>query len=118
MKVADVEQVLDWREIENLVWHPMPDAQGVSTKVLWRDPSGVSCTGFMRIEPGASLASHTHRFAAHHLLILEGTARVGSNWLRPGGYAFVPAGAPHSFAEVGPQGCVLFFCYFSLADFD
>ena len=95
MKVADAEQVLDWREIENLVWHPMPDAQGVSTKVLWRDPSGVSCTGLMRIEPGASLASHTHRFAAHHLLILEGTARAGSNWLRPGVLRSVTAGAPH-----------------------
>jgi len=118
MKVAEVEQVLDWREIENFVWHPMPDAQGVSTKILWRDPSGVSCTGLMRIEPGASLASHTHRFAVHHLLILEGTARVGSNWFLPGGYAFVPAGAPHSLDEVGQQGCVLFFCYFSLADFD
>ena len=118
MTATEAEQVLDWSEIENMDWHPMVGAAGVSTKILWRDPAGISFAGMMRVEPGASLAHHMHRFAAHHLLVIEGTARVGERWLRPGGYAFVPAGAQHGLDEVGPQGCILFFNYLSLAGFD
>jgi len=118
MTATEVEQILDWFEIENMDWSRIAGAEGVSTKILWRDPAGISFAGLMRIEPGASLASHTHRFATHHLLMVEGTARIGQRWLRAGGYAFIPAGAPHGLDEVGPQGCILFFNYLSLADFD
>ena len=118
MTVTEVEQTLDWVEIEDMDWSPLAGSEGVSTKTLWRDPAGISSAGLMRIEPDAILATHTHRFAVHHLLIIEGTLRVGQRWLRAGGYAYVPAGAPHGVDEVGPNGCVLFFNYLSLADFN
>lgn len=45
MTATEVEQILDWLEIEDMDWSRIAGAEGVSTKILWRDPAGISSAG-------------------------------------------------------------------------
>jgi quercetin dioxygenase-like cupin family protein len=94
MTATEVEQILDWLEIENMDWHRKAGVEGVDENPV-AGSGRHSSAGLTRIKPGSSLANHTHRLAAHDLLMLEGTARIGQRWLPAGGFAFHTAGDPH-----------------------
>ncbi len=98
-------------EIDARPWRQVRDWEGVEDKVLWEDPRTRSYAGLMRLAPGAKVPSHVHRYAVHHVLVLEGSYTVGGREMGPGSYSFVPAGVEHGVEEAGSRGCTLFYLY-------
>ena len=115
--LTDITQVsLTSTEIEQLPWWPLGGAPGVQVKTLWRDPTGSSYAGIMRITEGAWVTRHVHRFATHHVWVETGSCRVGDRTYGPGAYLHVPAGAEHGIDEAGPGGCTFFYLYLATAE--
>ena len=105
----DAVRVLDKRSIEDQPWEPLRGLAGVRHKVLCR--SGEMIVGIVRLEPGAEEPGHAHHDAAHHVYVLQGSARIGGQTVEVGGFVFVPAGVTHATTEVGADGCTLFYTY-------
>ena len=106
---TDAVTVLDKRSIDDQPWEPLRGLAGVQHKVLWR--SGKMVVGIVRLAPGAEEPGHAHHDAAHHVLVLHGSARIGGQTAEAGGFAFVPAGVTHATTAVGAEGCTLFYTY-------
>ncbi|HEX6420287.1 MAG TPA: cupin domain-containing protein [Acidimicrobiales bacterium] len=92
-----------------MAWHPLEEFDRVSYKLLWR--SGKSVAGLMRVAPGGSVSSHTHRHSHHHMWVVDGTAEMLGERVGPGTYVHVPAGVEHGITEPGEQGCTLLYLY-------
>lgn len=105
------EFVLDPEQVRSQPWRKFSDEQGVSDKVLWRDPAGRSNAGIMALAPGGCLRPHLHPRGAHHLWVTEGSCRISGRTLTAGSYVHVPAGTMHGIDEAGPDGCILFFLF-------
>ena len=88
-------------------------ATGVTYVQLWSD--GRSYAGKMRLDPGAELATHTHRRHAHHIWVIDGIIEAMGRRLTPGSYAYVPPREPHGIA-VGPDGGTIFYLYIEGSD--
>ena len=95
--------------IEAMPWEPFGTVGGVRQRVLWK--AGDSYAGLMRLEPGASVASHTHRRAHHHVWVVNGECTTLGAPVTEGAYVHVPAGVRHEIEGVGPNGCTLFYMY-------
>ena len=108
------EELLDALQVHGTPWQDLPQQAGVEEKVLLVDSATNTSAGFLRLAPRASLRRHFHVHDAHHLVVVEGTCRVGPRVLRPGAYAFVPSGSEHEIDEAGPTGCLLFFVNLSM----
>lgn len=105
------EIVLDRDRIEALAWQPFDSLEGVSQRVLWHQEGTRSSVGMLRLEPGASIPPHTHRYSVHHVWIVSGTCEIEGRTLTAGSYAFVPAGVEHGIHDTGPSGCVMLYAY-------
>lgn len=79
-------------------------------------PDRASYAGLMKLEPGARIPRHTHRFAVHHVWVDLGSCQIGDRTLGPGGYAYVPVGIEHGIDEAGPGGCTLLYLYLTTAE--
>ena len=106
---VDAVTVLDRGSIEDQPWEPLRGLAGVQHKVLWR--FGGMIVGIVRLEPGAEEPGHAHHDAAHHVYVLQGSARIGGRTVEAGAFAFVPAGVTHATTDVGAEGCTLFYTY-------
>ena len=58
--------------------------------------------------PGAEEPGHAHHDAAHRVYVLQGSARIGSQTVEAGAFAFAPAGVTHATTATGAEGCTLF----------
>ncbi|MGH3715853.1 MAG: cupin domain-containing protein [Micromonosporaceae bacterium] len=106
---AGAVTVRDPAEIERTPWEPLRGLSGVEHKVLWR--SGEMIAGLVRVAAGAEEPGHVHTDADHHVYVLQGSARIAGQPVAAGGFAYVPAGVPHSTDDVGPEGCTFFYTY-------
>lgn len=111
------ETVLSPLEIEHLPW-VMFDAHGSKNKTLWRDASGISYAGLLRIEADGQVPVHHHRYAIHHIFVVEGSCEIEGRKLQKGSYAFVPVDLEHGIDHVGDEGCTLFYLYTTVAEID
>lgn len=102
-------RVLDKRSIESQPWQPLRGLTGIQHKVFWRSENMVA--GIIRLEPGAEEPGHAHHDAAHHVYVLQGSARIGGQTVEAGAFAFVPAGVTHATTAVGAEGCTMFYTY-------
>lgn len=108
--------VLTSTEIDELPWEHFHGVLGVRFKTLWRDPAGSSYSGLMKMQSGARIPPHTHRFAFHHVWVESGSCRVGAHTFGPGAYLHVPRGVEHGIDEAGPGGCTLWYLYLASSE--
>lgn len=101
--------LLDAEDVRAAPWRPFGD-RGAVEKVLWEDGHG-SYAGLLRLDPGAGVVSHVHRYAVHHVWVADGTCGVGGRTLGSGSYWFIPAGCSHEISGVGASGCTLLYLY-------
>jgi quercetin dioxygenase-like cupin family protein len=109
---------LSFAQIGELDWHPVERTPGVQFKTLWRDPSGSSHAGLMRILAGASIPRHVHRHASHHVWVETGSLSFDARTFGPGAYLHVPIGVEHGVDAVGEGGCTFFYLYLTSAEPD
>jgi hypothetical protein len=79
---------------------------GVSIRLLQTDRETRRFSAFLRLDPGASLDSHTHD-GAEECVVLSGSITVAGRTLAAGDYQLAEAGSPHA-EQVSPDGCLLF----------
>ena len=115
---VDGELLLSRIEIDRMPWTQLDGTPGVYSKIFWTDPRGESNSGLMKLEPGAQIPHHRHRFAMHHMWVVDGYCYVGGQRMATGSYTFVPLGADHSITKAGPDGCIIMYMYFLTADMD
>ena len=109
--------ILDAREVGKRPWEPFGENDNVRYRSFWLDTGTGSYAGLLRLAPGATVASHTHHCAVHHVWVVEGECMMGGRSLGRGSYAFVPANADHGIELAGLEGCTLFYLYLR-ADID
>jgi ChrR Cupin-like domain len=87
-------------------WRPFPFGEGISVKVLHRDPVARSFTALVRMAPGTRLPRHRHA-ANEQIYLLEGSASLGEVSARAGEFCHAFAGTVHeSFTT--DVGCTFF----------
>jgi len=95
------------KRIEEVAAEAVPDAVGVSKQVLIS--AGEAPNFAMRcftIQPGGSMPLHTN-LVEHEQYVLSGEAKViigeESHAVKPGNVVFIPAGAPHTYVNIGSE---------------
>ena len=79
---------------------------GVSVRLLHTDRDAGRFSAYLKLDPGASLHSHTHD-GAEECVVLSGSIAVAGRTLRAGDYQRAEAGSPHA-EQVSADGCLLF----------
>ena len=115
---VDGERLLSRLEIDRMPWTPLDGTPGVCSKTFWTGARNESSAGLMKLEPSARIPQHRHRFAMHHMWIVDGYCYVGDQRMATGSYNFVPVGADHSVTKAGPDGCIIMFVYVLTAEMD
>lgn len=105
------ELILDAAQIGQCPWEPFGETDDVHYRTLWLEPQSRSYAGVMRMDPGAAVAPHAHRYAVHHVWVTQGACLIGGRRLERGSYAFVPAGVKHGIQPSGAGGCMLFYLF-------
>lgn len=103
---------------QNLEWVPCPEPlnfEGCHIAVLHGDPSKANSDVLFRMQPGTTAPEHWHN-SAERMVLISGEMHVtyqgeGKNILKPGSYAFGPAGKPHLAECVGEEPCLLFIAF-------
>lgn len=117
MSTAILEELaITSTEINELPWRPLNGFLGVQFKTMWRDATGSSYAGLMKMLPGARVPPHRHRFASHHAWVESGSCRVNGRTFGPGAYLHVPVGVEHGIEEAGPGGCTILYLYLTRAE--
>lgn len=105
-----------------LQWGPCPDflPKGCGIAVLHGDPAKPNVDVFFKVPGGSTIAHHKHTSAERMVLVsgeldvtYEGEATVK---LKPGMYAYGPAGKPHGATCRKGDPCVLFIAFESPLD--
>jgi mannose-6-phosphate isomerase-like protein (cupin superfamily) len=101
----------------SLKWGPCPAIfpQGCEIAVLQGDPAKPNADVFLRVRGGQPLPAHSHT-SAERMILVSGQLRVKykgapAATLRPGMYAYGPAGLPHEAACLGAEACTLFIAF-------
>ena len=112
------EPALAWTiEDEALAWGPCPPflPEGCAIAILHGDPAQQNVDIFFKAPAGKTLPLHRHTSAERMVLVAgelhvtyEGQEAVA---LKPGSYAYGPAGLAHSAACVSDVDCVLFIAF-------
>ncbi len=79
---------------------------GVSIRLLHTDRVARRFSAYLRLDPGASLDSHTHD-GAEECVVLSGSITVAGRTLAAGDYQLAEPGSPHA-EQVSAAGCLLF----------
>lgn len=85
-------------------WRPSGH-EGVSFKVLLKDPTSGNWTMLLRMEPGSSYPSHRHS-TFEQCLIVEGEVCFDGISLQAGDFEAAPPGTRHAVLS-SPKGCLL-----------
>lgn len=85
--------------------YEVPGCRGVTVEPL--PPKDGEHVLYVRVASGGEIPLHTH-LVASGMDITKGGARVlgkgEERWVKPGDFVFKPAGMPHGFTDVGPEG--------------
>lgn len=87
-------------------WRPFPFGEGISVKVLHRDPITRSFTALVRMAPGSRLPRHRHA-TNEQIYLVEGSASLGDVSARAGEYCHSIAGSVHT-SFTTDVGCTFF----------
>jgi quercetin dioxygenase-like cupin family protein len=105
-----------------VVWGPCPAflPKGCGLAVLHGDPAKENADVFLKVPGGSVLAHHKHT-SAERIVLISGELDVRydgqqSARLRPGTYAYGPAGVPHVATCLSKQPCVLFIAFVQPVD--
>ncbi|MGQ0699171.1 MAG: cupin domain-containing protein [Panacagrimonas sp.] len=105
-----------------LKWGPCPAfmPKGCEIAILHGDPAKPNVDVFFKLPPGSTAPQHTHTSAERMVLVsgeLEVTyAGQSPIKLKPGAYAYGPAGKPHQATCAKAAACVLFIAFESPLD--
>lgn len=104
-------------DAEGLQWGGCPDflPPGCAIAVLHGDPGQPNADVFFRVPPKSTIAAHSHT-SAERMVLVAGELEVtyegqAAARLRPGDYAYGPAGRVHSGRCVSDVACVLFIAF-------
>ena len=112
-----IHTVTGSRSAADSPWKAHPVFAGVALRhlVTAADTQGALSCHLVRLDPGASLASHVHdgQWELHEVVAGAGTAGLGDAVAdyRPGVAAVIPKGTPHE-VTAGPQGLTLYAKFF------
>lgn len=105
-----------------LQWGPCPPfiPKGCEIAVLHGDPARPNVDVFFKVPGGFTIPSHTHT-SAERMVLVSGELAVtyagqGTTKLRPGSYAYGPAGKSHQAVCAKGAPCVLFIAFESPLD--
>lgn len=98
----------------NLKWGPCPDfiPKGCEIAVLHGDPAKANADIFFKVPANFEIPRHTHT-SAERMVLVSGTLHVTydgqkTTVLKPGTYAYGPAGRPHkAYCAKGGTMCAL-----------
>jgi quercetin dioxygenase-like cupin family protein len=100
-----------------LQWGPCPEflPQGCQIAVLSGDPAKPGADIFFKVPGKSRLPLHRHT-SAEHMVLIAGELHVtyagqATAILKPGTYAYGPAGQPHSGTCASATPCVLFIAF-------
>lgn len=100
-----------------LKWGPCPPfiPKGCEISVLHGDPARPNVDVFFKVPGGFSIPSHTHT-SAERMVLVSGELDVtyegqASTRLKPGSYAYGPAGKAHQAVCAKGAPCVLFIAF-------
>lgn len=85
-------------------WQPV--SEGIDQAILWVNEKAKRTSFLIRMQPGASYASHEHE-DDEECLVIEGDLVFGDLVLEAGDFHFAPRGRTHPPAY-SPSGCLLF----------
>ncbi len=117
--VSAEQQALVWNADDpDLEWVDCPGfiPDGCRIAVLQGDPAGNNADIFFRLPPGTFVPYHWHT-SAERMILVSGQLEVDYDGqepvtLRPGSYAYGPAGLPHTAHCLdGADDCVLFIAF-------
>lgn len=118
---AEPALALDHKDAQ-LKWGGCPPfiPQGCEIAVLHGDPAKPNVDVFFKVPGGFSIPAHTHT-SAERMVLVSGTLDVSyegqpTTRLRPGMYAYGPAGRSHSAVCAKGAPCVLFIAFESPLD--
>lgn len=113
---ADVPLALQATD-PGLKWGPCPPIfpTGCEIAVLNGDPAKPNADVFLRVRGGQALPAHTHT-SAERMVLVSGELRVRykgvpAATLKPGMYAYGPAGLAHEAACAPGDPCTLFIAF-------
>ena len=118
-KVEDKSQTPLARTFQDkdLKWGPCPEVfpKGCEVTVLHGDPAKENADVYLRIPAGYVIPAHSHT-SAERMTLVSGTLKVKYKGnvpvvLKPGSYAYGPAGMPHEGTCQGKTSCVLFIAF-------
>ncbi len=87
-------------------WQAYPRVPGAKLKLLWRDGDTGAYTALLHLAPGTTLPARRHA-AVEEMLLVEGSALIGSWDIRPGEYCRAEAGSLHEPIR-SEEGCTFF----------
>lgn len=100
-----------------LQWGPCPPIfpKGCQIAVLHGDPARPNADIFLRIPGGYKIPAHRHT-SSERMVLVSGKLKVRYQGtpaaiLRPGNYAFGPAGMPHNGTCLSVVPCTLFIAF-------
>lgn len=98
-------------------WGPCPDPlpRGCQLAVLHGDPAQPNADVLLKLPGKSSVPKHTHT-SAERIVLMSGTVQATYDGqpmavLKPGMYAYGPAGKPHTASCVSSTPCVLFIAF-------
>lgn len=101
----------------DLKWGPCPPflPEGCGLAVLHGDPAKPNVDVFFKVPGGSEIVEHTHT-SAERMVLVSGELKVTyrgqkPQTLKPGTYAYGPAGAPHKASCAKGDPCVLFIAF-------
>ena len=101
----------------HIKWGPCPELfpKGCEIGVLHGDPAKKETDVYLRVPAQYDIPAHTHT-SAEHMTLISGTLDVkykgeAEVTLKPGTYAYGPAGHAHQAKCEGPEACVLFISF-------
>ena len=105
-----------------LQWGPCPPIfpKGCQIAVLHGDPARPDADIFLRVPGGYRIPAHKHT-SSERMVLVSGKLKVRYQGmpaaiLRPGSYAFGPAGMPHNGTCLSVQPCTLFIAFDGAVD--
>ncbi len=91
-----------------LAWISSPDFPGIETKDL--GTAGGQVMELSRYAPNTPYPSHIH-VGPEFVFLLQGSARLGGQWLKPGWSSVGEAGTIDEDFQSGPDGCEFIAIY-------
>lgn len=98
-------------------WGPCPDPlpKGCQLAVLHGDPAQPNADVLLKLPGNSKVPKHTHT-SAERIILMSGTVHATYDGqpravLKPGMYAYGPAGKPHVASCVSRAPCVLFIAF-------